>query len=496
MDEEAGGNDQACAGDGCDCGQEKVPASQVQIGADCRMLYQGVHCLGGEHQRLVWPEPAAIDAGSCLLESIAAELRRYGSVGPAWMNPGNGDLMLPIRPPEGGLFQAVPGIAYNSLSPEASPFGYGVHSDFTSEVREVDSSTAEVLKGSGTVLCYTRRDAATGFYDSPRGVSNTLQRTGNGWIERLPNHYELHYDAGGRLVKLVSVSQDTWTLSFDEGRLASVEDPFGQRTTFSYDANGQLGRITDAADRESHFTVDAAGNLTQYATPELCLHGLEYDEQGRLAAYVDPEGNRSRYTYDDAGRLVGYENALGERTTYRYLPGGLTEIENPLGAVATLTFCPAGQLLSAVDPLGRTTAYTWEKGRVRSVQGPSGQITTVSYEDAGQGRLRTTEVVSPGGSRAAYGYDQQGRLASKTDPGGQTTTLVWNAAGQRIATVHAAGSRTTYTYDAHNRVTAVQSPLGRSRPTCTGRQTWWRGSIRWVSGRATCTTGRGSGSAR
>jgi len=168
------------------------------------------------------------------------------------------------------------------------------------------------------------RRHATGYYQSPAGVGSTLQKVAAGWIERLADHTQLHYDTAGRLERIVSVSGDTWTLSFanlsGQERLRSVLDPFGRRTTLSYDGAGYLSRVTDAAGRESQFTVDAQGQLTQYVTPELCVHELSYDEQGRLAAYADPEGNRFSYTYDAVGRLESYENPLGARTTYTYSP--------------------------------------------------------------------------------------------------------------------------------------------------------------------------------
>jgi YD repeat-containing protein len=366
-------------------------------------------------------------------------LARYAVAGPALTNPApsKGDLMLRLGPPQGGSFDAIPGLTYNSLSPGHPAFGAGFDSDLTGEVEKLNESAVEWFKPSGTVLCFSNKDPVTGYYQSPAGAGSTLQKVADGWIERLPDQTQLHYDTSGRLDRLISVSGDIWTLSFvdlgGQQRLSSVLDPFGRRTTLSYDGAGYLSRVTDAAGRESQFTVDAQGRLTQYVTPELCVHGLEYNAQGRLGAYVDPEGSRFSYTYDVPGRLQSYENPLGARTTYAYVSGTQTEIQDALGRRTTLTFSAGGQLLSAEDALGRRTSYSWSGRRVASVEDPAGQRLTILYEPASHGRTRTAGVVAPSGAQGTFQYDAEGRLQSQVDALDHRITLVWNAAGQRIA---------------------------------------------------------------
>ena len=276
----------------CKCDEKKVPAqASVLKGTKIvsRLAVRTVRISGWCGRSL---SRSSRMRASC--RAMAEELARYGAVPPARVNPApsKGDLMLRLQPPPGGVFDAIPGLTYNSQSAGHPAFGYGFDSDLTAEVGALDESTAELFKPSGTVLCFTKKDPATGYYQSPAGAGSTLQKVADGWIERLADHTQLHYDTAGRLERIVSVSGDTWTLSFEnlsgQERLRSVLDPFGRRTTLSYDGSAYLSGLTDAAGRQSQFTVDGQGLLTQYVTPELCVHELELRRAGAAGGVCGP----------------------------------------------------------------------------------------------------------------------------------------------------------------------------------------------------------------
>src|SRR6185436_17516819 len=78
----------------------------------------------------------------------------------------------------------------------------------------------------------------------------------------------------------------TYTGNFD--RVASVTDPLGRQTTFTYDLKGNLTQATDAN-----------GNASQFG----------YDNAGRLIQATNPLGKQSTLTYDGAD-LVRVTDAL------------------------------------------------------------------------------------------------------------------------------------------------------------------------------------------
>jgi hypothetical protein len=123
-------------------------------------------------------------------------------------------------------------------------FGAG----FSSELTEPSSSTAHVTKSSGTVLRFSNPNPETGYYQGPSGVGTTLQKTKDGWIERLPNHYHMHYDSSGSLVKIVLQTRDKWTIHFEGGQVCAIESPFGRRMKLTLDGKGATNRITDQTD--------------------------------------------------------------------------------------------------------------------------------------------------------------------------------------------------------------------------------------------------------
>src|SRR5262249_1576967 len=150
----------------------------------------------------------------------------------------------------GGAFSPAPSLTYNSVAQRSSEFGFGWTSLFNQKITNIDSQTVTIIKGTGTVLRYTGKDAG-GHYVPPGGAANALaQNADHPWPETQPNKFQLRSDTSGYLARLQSVAGGRWTLSRDTGhRITKIVDPIGGRTSYLYDASNNIRRIVDPASR-------------------------------------------------------------------------------------------------------------------------------------------------------------------------------------------------------------------------------------------------------
>jgi len=148
--------------------------------------------------------------------------------GPGRVNLGAGNLLVILPAVGSGAFSASPSLTYNSVSAKAGEFGYGWTSLFNQQVTAIDAATANVTKGTGTVLLYTDKNGS-GQYRAPGGVLNALVKNGDGtWTETQPNGMQLRYDTTGLLSGMQSVAGGRWTVSRDTGhRITKIADPVG-----------------------------------------------------------------------------------------------------------------------------------------------------------------------------------------------------------------------------------------------------------------------------
>ncbi|MCI0359337.1 MAG: hypothetical protein L0211_12735 [Planctomycetaceae bacterium] len=278
-----------------------------------------------------------------------------------------------------------------------------------------------------------------------------------------------------------------------KGLLASVTDPLGRGTSYTYNTKGLVTSITYAVGT----AIQASVQYVYNATTDL------------LTQSIDELGRTTDYAYDSLGRLT---------LTTLPDPDGVGPLPRPTIAQV---WNGNGRMTSETDPLGRVTSYTYaHHGRVTSMTRPdhdlSGQLTVTEYDfDAAHrpttttdplGRVTTTNyntlgwVTStvlpdpdgPGGPIASptttYTYDNMGRMLTETDPLGNVTTYTYanfgreatitlpdpdgtagplaspvlfreyDAAGNLVLERGPLGAETTYVYDAANRLVTVTAP--------------------------------------
>ncbi len=341
-----------------------------------------------------------------------------------------------------------------------------------------------------------------------------MRASGDTAYERVTDYA---YDGFGRLrreIQYPAWPSTTATLAtaftYDlAGNRATLTDPLGQTTTFSYDALGRLTRIdySDPGTRDVTYTYDVHGNRTAMTTG-VTTTSYSYDELDRLLT-AGPVG----YRYDRDG----------QRTKILY-SGGLVTVGAP---AVEYVFDAAGRVASVADWEAKTVGYEYfADGRVRTQTNVNGTTATYAYDNARRltevwnrtvsgatisrhtyalnargERTRTDEVlpvlsqplVAQTSRSTSYAYDALSRLISAVDVDVSTTYATTRPATARAARgppEAAARPSTTATT-----VPIVSRPRARRRTTSTPTATPSRAAVRSVPTRSV-TTRRIDSSAR
>jgi RHS repeat-associated protein len=281
----------------------------------------------------------------------------------------------------------------------------------------------------------------------------------------------------------MQVQQDT------SGRVASITDPLGAKTSFTYDGMGDLVLVKDAAGNIRSYTYDGLNRITVQTDALGNKRTSQYDAAGNLAQVVDRNGQTTTYTYDADSQLLRTAFADGDFLALTYDGFGRGTGASNSTSTITSAYDAASRLVSQTtagpSPLGSvTTAYGYDAvGNRTSMTGPDGQ-TLYAYDS----RSRVISLKDPSGGNFTFGYDAASRLASMTRPNGVTDNLTYNVNGQLTSdtttlgtttvaqlsqtydpSAHLAGrtdvsGTTTYLHDAAGQLTGVSAP-GQSPQT-------------------------------
>lgn len=266
------------------------------------------------------------------------------------------------------------------------------------------------------------------------------------YTDRRGNLTDFGYDAAGNLTSVTEPDPD------GPGPLGRPQTLYGRDPG----GTGLLASITDPRGKQTTFTY-ASGNLTEIRTQLGNRTTLCYDGTGRLIGLVDPRGTQScalpndhrwTYTYDEAGHL-------------------LTQ-SDPLTNLTTLVYDPAGNLTSRTDANLRATTYAYDAANnVLSVTAPDpdgvgpllAPVTQYTYDDVGNLATRKDANLRD----TLYEYDTANRLARVTGPLSRVWTYAYDQNGNATQMVDANGNatpatgdgQTTYAYDVLNRLTSI-----------------------------------------
>lgn len=321
---------------------------------------------------------------------------------------------------------------------------------------------------------------------------------------------------GGPVLRLLSIvyrNGDTTTLSYSGGlltqvadtygritkflynpqkRLASVTDPLGRKTTFTYDATGrQLTKLTDPAGKSIQYSYNTLNQMTRMTDRDGRYFTFQYSAQRVPVAILDSSGNTVasatntsnwatdrtvlardmnrvyvpstttvkdgrgniwKYDYDANGYITKKTAPDGSETRYTYDPGTLhvATVQDANGHTSAYTYDAQGNILQQTNDLGHTTTFTYEPtyNQMTSMTDANGRTTTYTIDPANGNKTKETD---PLGNHRDWTYDAHGNILSSKDKRGSLTTYTYDSFGNRTKIIDplppAGSSVTTMTYD-------------------------------------------------
>jgi len=309
--------------------------------------------------------------------------------------------------------------AVAAISPGA--FGYGWSSSFSDRL---------LIGGGGTEVTLIEASGSTVPFTSSGGSAYAAPSWSQDLLTGSP---ETGYT-------LVAASQAKSTFS-PTGRLQSVEDRNGNKTSLGYDELGRLEEITDPSGRQLVLTYDGGGQVESIEDPMGNLIEYAY-ESGHLATVTMPgeESPRWQFDYDGDHRITEMIDGRGGETTNEY--------------------DASDRVISQTDPAERTYEFEYAPFHTTVTNLATGTITDQWFTTNNQPNSVTYAFGTASARTETFEYDDGGRLVAKTDPAGRTTTFGYNAAGDRTSMKNPAGEETKWTYNGTHDLLTVTEPGG------------------------------------
>ncbi|HJP60462.1 MAG TPA: RHS repeat-associated core domain-containing protein, partial [Gemmatimonadaceae bacterium] len=206
----------------------------------------------------------------------------------------------------------------------------------------------------------------------------------------------------------------------------TITDAAGQGADITYNAFGQPLTITNAKNETTTFAyeTDTQNLLTVTGPVSGATTTFTYDAYNRVETVEGPDGYVVEFAYDSLNRITSrtYPDATTETFTYNRMD--LVEAKDRLGRITRNFYDGFGRLMATRDPAGRTISYVWcVCGTLDALVDAKGQRT--SWERDLNGRV-TREIRADGTTDTTYTYDTVGRLSTITDPKDQVTTFTYN----------------------------------------------------------------------
>ncbi len=340
--------------------------------------------------------------------------------------------------------------AYSSGSGFDSGLGPGWSQSGLANATELDSGEVLVVRQDGRQDLFQKIE---GSYQPPPGVTDELAKIEGAFQLTTLERAVYRFDASGRIASITDDHGLKTTYAYDaNGRLATITDPSAQTLTVVYNGSNHITAVKDSTGREVRYGYSVAGDL---ATVTDALGGVteySYDSDHRLKSIKDPRGNTIlQNTFDGQGRIVEQRDGLEHLWKLAY-GSGETTVTEPEGGKITYAFDSENRVVSQKDQLGRTTTTSYDgAGNVDEVVKPGGAKWTLGYDTAGN----LTSVVDPEGGERSYEYDGQNRLTSFTDERGGTWGYEWSAGNDLIKATDPEGGETAFTYNASGQPMSV-----------------------------------------
>lgn len=251
-----------------------------------------------------------------------------------------------------------------------------------------------------------------------------LQTTGSQGPDRISRTV---YDLAGQVTQEQNAyltadqaTEATSSYSFN-GRVATVTDAEGNKTTYEYDGHDRLLKT-----RFPHLTMDDTSSTTDYEQ-------LTYDAASNVANLRQRDGSNIAFGYDALNRLT-LKDVVGAGNDPAYAWDNLGRLTSQgwAGHMQSFTYDALGRNLTQSTPQG-TIAYQYDLAgrRTRMTYPGTGLFVDYDYLVTGEvTKIRENGVTSGVGLLAIYAYDDLGRRVSLTRGNGTTATYGYDGASR------------------------------------------------------------------
>ena len=252
----------------------------------------------------------------------------------------------------------------------------------------------------------------------------------------------------------------SWVYGAD-GERTSMKDATGT-TSYTYDADGQVLTVKNGAAQTVKYAYDKTGDVTTLTYPSTKAVTYAFDKAEEMTSVTDWSGNKTSFTWSADGMRASQVGADGVTDTRTYDKADrLTQIVDKTSA-ATLatygyTYDAAGQLTAdaTTDPAVTALKHTYAYDKLGQIASAVNGSTTTAYKATPGGELTASSTA------ASSVYNSAEELTSSTTSGSVKTTYGYDGDGERTSKVATTGT-TTYVYNPYGDLAKAIIPGGTS----------------------------------
>ena len=342
---------------------------------------------------------------------------------------------------------------------EATEFFYDTKLNLTKKINALGHETTFTYDNNGNRLTQTEKVGAINLGTDSFTYNSFGQVTK--WTDKLGGETINTFDANGNLKTttdaLGKVTTITYPTSNNKGLPDSVKDARNNVTNFKWNSVGLLEWVEDPYGKKTSFTYDTRGRTK--TTTNALLHTTTYnyfDDAQRKVEMIYPNNDKIIYKYDIRRLLESVTDERGKVTSYEFDTAyRLKKITDPLLHIREYDYDLMSNLKLTKDGLGNQTDYKYDDfNRLKEVEYPLADSNAAArlkelFEYDQLGRIK--KVTDTANRLTQYGYDDANRTNTVTNAELETTTTKYNARYQMIQVTDAKNQIYDFTYD----------PLGR-----------------------------------
>ena len=302
--------------------------------------------------------------------------QNIGRAGTVSVNDYNGNLVLTHNDVSiaSGVMPIALSHVFNTHDKDTDlGYGYGWRLNYAQTAVPITISETNYyqhIDGDGTAHYYKQSTANSTLYENELDKETTLTVSGStktiqdkignqlifngaGQLYQVKdcngNTLTINYNSSGQISTIVDGANRTTTLSYTNGKLASIDSPDGLDLSYNYNSAGRLTGITYADNKQSAYTYDANGNLVvaqnhdgykvEYgytgAAPYRVVNICEYagsTEGGSLTishgwnstTFTDNQDRKSIYQFNNHGQTVSIRDVDGSAQYCSFYDGERT----------------------------------------------------------------------------------------------------------------------------------------------------------------------------